>query len=63
MRKARALADGLPGGECTLVVIAHYAAQQTVVAGRNAVMVVQGDTSEGRYEYAVFLVVAIISAL
>ena len=38
----RPLADGLAGGEGTLVVVPDNATEETVIAGRNPVVVIQG---------------------
>jgi hypothetical protein len=51
------LADGLAGRECPFVVVTDDAAQQTVVAGRYPVMVVQGRTRERGDEDAELAVV------
>ena len=40
------MADGLLGGECTFVVVAYDAPQQSVVAHGNPVVVVQRDAGE-----------------
>ena len=42
----RPLLNGLAGGKCPLVVIPDNTPQQTVVAGRNAVVVIQTDAGE-----------------
>ena len=50
LKHVRPLLNSLACGEGALVVVAHYPAQQTVVAGRDAVMVVKTDAGKGRNE-------------
>ena len=46
----RPLVDALSGGESTLVIVTHYAAEQTAVGGGYPVVVVEGDAGERRDE-------------
>ena len=48
----RPLAYALAGGESALIVVAHDAAEQAVVAGRYPVVVVKGRAGERIDEYA-----------
>ena len=50
----RPLADGFAGCECAFVVVSDDPSEQTVVACRDAVMVVQRSAGHGVYEYPEF---------